>query len=282
VKIFEKVTMNFLNDNLPTNYTVTMVEVRNQQLLRSSVRRTLRELQPSPSLEVDMYIEGSGAPSTDILSDEIETSFERQKDTFENLLADASSLFRKVFNPSPVIRPIDGDEEQGNVGELFLAAGSIFGVLSVTVIALLFIKYRQTKKKTDNQQLEILSWSTSSAGGALKGLESKDDGGQEIVLIDSISKEESKINEIPKEEDLDYERDRPPAVVSLNQNAQMTLSDSLDTPDLPFCVTSSADRTKNQEGKKNDHITGETLDNIPLKLVKSGSGSTDAFCLRCT
>jgi len=184
VKVFEKVTIDFLNENLPDGYIVTIVEVRNQKLSRSSVRRILRELQSSPSLEIEMFIEGSGTPSTNIFDDEIDTLFEEQKYAFEDSLAAASSLFSITFDPNPATLPTTGNVEGGNVGEVFSVAGSLIYVLAFAVFVAIYVKYRPLKGRKKGQGMDLSTPSTTGAGVGSQKQEK--DGIKDLILIDSL------------------------------------------------------------------------------------------------
>lgn len=186
VEVFEWVATIFLNENLPTNFSVTMVEVRDQRLLKNNIRRILHELQSSPYLQVEMHIEGIGAPSAGIFDDEIDVIFENQENAFENKLADASSFFRRMFNPNPVTRPTVGNGVEGSDGTGFLTAGSFLFGLAIVVIIALFVKYQKLKNREEDLLNDILSHSTVTTGsGVIK--EGSDDDGRKVLLLDSVA-----------------------------------------------------------------------------------------------
>jgi len=262
VKIFEKVTIDFLNENLPERYTVTIVEVRDQKLLTGNVRRTLRELQTSSSLEVDMYIEGGGTPSANIFRDEIDTVFEEKKDTFEDNLADASTLFSRMFDPNPFTSPENTNGTESNDGEVFLAAGSFLLGLAIVVIGALFVRYRQVRNKALQPQLDILSWTTGSQK------DESDNSGPEIVLMDSVGESDSG-PDIDQYYGSSMEL-KPLGQLALSPNSTSSLrnaSGSIEMSDL------SLPNYQGSEKDKHDAISIDSIDILPPPVVKSPDSS---------
>jgi len=199
---------------------------------------------------VEGRVGGSGVLSSPtIFGDQIDASFEKQKVVFENRLADASSLFRSEFNPNSISVAVSGIEDVSGVGKVFLTAGSICGALIVLVIGLLLVKYRHTEDRSVDPQLDLLSWSTASAGSrSRKGV--KDDG-EEIVFMDSPTGSEPSGPEIYGDYLLDL---KPLGIVPLSpiaESTSMNTSESVETPRHRVCWPSGGERKKRLQGVNN-------------------------------
>jgi len=246
-KVFETVTIDFLNENLPTEYIVTKVEVQDQKLARISVRQTLRMQQPPQTLVVDLYVEGSGAPSAEIFDDEITSSFEKQQATFKNKLADASSIFRRMFYPSPITTPIAVNDEGSYFGKVFIAVGSIFGALSILGIGTLLVISRKRREATMDPQLEVLSWSTNSVTN--RSYEQKTADVEDIFLMDPPTKLDPSGVEIYQDLLTDAELRSDMQLSPIAESTSMKSPESVKNQCFQLCRTSRIEKMKKQRNE---------------------------------
>jgi hypothetical protein len=178
-EVFQTVSLDFLNANLPVGYSsraiqVTSVLVTDQRLV--STRRGLRRsLQGSSELQVDMNVQGNMDNTTAGEYDfdrVVETAFSEHWEDFLQRLADASSFFRSQFaadggqagDPTP-----SGAEDGTNVAEgdgsnnlAYIIGGAVGGTVLVVGLAFILMRYRLTFEETNDPQLNLLSWSTTS------------------------------------------------------------------------------------------------------------------------
>jgi len=167
IDIFQDTTKDFLNNN---SLNVTNVIVVEQTL--NSRRRFRRKLQGSSSLEIEMDIEGEGG-SGDDFKNAVDNVFESNEDQFHKDLAGSSEFLRGELEhaamndgeviPSPINNPPGEAESKSKTGLILIITGSIVGLLLILTTAFLLMRHR-IMLDDDGPELDLLSWSSGSAG----------------------------------------------------------------------------------------------------------------------
>jgi hypothetical protein len=101
VAVFETTTMNFLNDYLPSNDSITVTSVKaTDQTLETRRKLAERDLQVA-DLKVDILVKATwfvgNATDAYPLEENVEKTFQKHYDTYASMLVDASSFFRIGF-----------------------------------------------------------------------------------------------------------------------------------------------------------------------------------------